>query len=99
MRSAVKPSLEVTDDGRWLGSCLMFVVDLGIDKVNRIFRVDECANKIGTESEAIDLAEGVYMGKADSHKFSSRLWLGQLIRYPLEIMGMLIVLDPLMINS
>jgi hypothetical protein len=28
-------------------------VDLGID---RIFRVDESANKVGTESEAIDLA-------------------------------------------
>lgn len=44
-------------------------------------------DKIGTESEAIDLAEGVYTGKVDSSKFSSRLWLAQLIRYLSEITG------------
>jgi hypothetical protein len=48
-------------------------VDLGIDRVNRMFRVDESADKIDTESEAIDLAKGVFSGKADSPKFLSRL--------------------------
>jgi hypothetical protein len=32
-------------------------------KVDRIFKIDESADKIGTESEAIDLAKGVYTGE------------------------------------
>src|SRR5277367_6431039 len=71
-------------------------VDLGIDKVNRIFRVDESADKIGTESEAIDLAESVYTRKVDSPKFLSRLWLAQVIRYPQGLRGMFNCPRPLM---
>ena len=53
------------------------------------------STKIGTESEAIDLAEGVYTGKVDSSEFSSRLWLAQVIRYPQRLRGMLSGLDRL----
>ena len=81
MRSAVKPSLEVTDDGRLVGFMLMSPL-IWVSIKNRIIRVVESAAKIGTESEAIDLAEGVSTTKVDSSSFSSRLWLAQLIRYP-----------------
>jgi len=68
MKSAVKPSLEVTDDGRCLGGyCSLGSMNLPTRLVLKV--------------KQLTWLKGVYTRKLDSPKFSSRLWLAQVIRY------------------